>query len=117
MIALLKAVVVPFVGAREMPESLSPPSNPEDSWRKSDMEMFVMDDWHRFPGVGLGYKRPMKWATAMAFSSLFQGIEGDMREVRYPFLLIHDPKDKCCAFKGSQTLMELAASEDKSLVE
>lgn len=120
VVLLLQTMVVPIMGKRLMPEGVSKSSKPKPELiirNPEDRAAHELDDWHRFPGVGLAWKQRMRWATAGAFSSLFLQIDSSMKQVACPLLVMHDPDDQICLIKGSQHLMEVAASSDKTLIE
>jgi len=120
---LLRNLVVPLCPMGIMPSCVSSSSKGKssslldltDPRQREIAEMDIRDCAGRFPGVGLGWGKGMRWATAGTFSEVYLGIEEDMRRVAYPLLVIHDPGDKICFFEGSQKLMELCASADKTL--
>lgn len=120
VVALLQTVVVPLAREQLMPESVSKASRPQPElqWRDpEEAHLRELDDWNRFPGVGLSWKERMRWATASAFASIYQGIDDEMKAVDFPFLVLHDPDDGICAYSGSEKLVELSPSQDKKLVE
>jgi len=122
--ALLRHLVVPLLKHQRMPPAVSSSSKPRASWsfdlsvaEQLDIcEMDTRDCAEKLPGVGLGWKGAMLWGTAGAYSNLYRGIDDDMSQVQYPFLLMHDPEDKVCYFAGSEKLLELSPSQDKELL-
>merc|ERR1711920_159931 len=103
-----------------MPEGVSSSSKPDPALEIRDPEqraMLELDDYHRFPGVGLGWKQKMRWGTASAFASLYAEIEDDMEDVECALLILHDPEDQITSASGSRRLIELAQSSDKTLVD
>lgn len=121
----LLTLVVPLFRTCAMPAAVSSSSKSKLSWafdlsdpRQRHMaEMEIHDCAVRFPGRALGHHQGMLWGTAGAFSKLFSTIEEDMKRVQFHLLLIHDPADRVCFFSGSQRLMELCRSKDKTLQE
>eukprot|EP00928_Gymnodinium_smaydae_P036038 TRINITY_DN25248_c0_g1_i1.p1 TRINITY_DN25248_c0_g1~~TRINITY_DN25248_c0_g1_i1.p1 ORF type:complete len:378 (+),score=38.65 TRINITY_DN25248_c0_g1_i1:27-1136(+) len=120
---VLRNVVVPLFKSHEMPAFLSSSSKSLSSWSydlndqmmREQAEMDIRDCAARFPDAGLGWQRNMRWGTAGAFSKLYSQIEDDMEAVEFPFLIIHDPGDKVCFISGSEKLMNLSSSDDKTL--
>lgn len=120
---LLRAFVVPLCSTREMPPvvSSSSKSRASDSYDLMDpkqrmaAEMDMRDCATRFPGHGLSWHQPMRWGTAGAFSTLYLQTDDHMSQVQFPFLLLHDPDDKVCFYAGSEKLMQLSPSKDKTL--
>lgn len=120
MVLCLQTAVVPCFGKQPMPEGVSSSSKPAPELvcrNLKALEISDMDDWTRFPGVGLGWKGNMRWATASAFATLYAGIDDEMRKVSCPLLVIHDPDDAICASAGSKRLLELCNSDDTKYVE
>jgi len=119
VVTLLQTVVVPLFRTSLMPEAVSKASNPHPELCWKDPEKAAkeeLDNWHRFPGLGLCWKDRMRWATASAFATCFQGIENEMAAVECPILVLHDPGDQITSFSGSEKLMELSPSQDKTLI-
>jgi len=120
---LLRNLVVPLFKTSAMPTFISKSSkgqlgssfNLSDPTQKEMAEMEIRDCAKRLPGVGLGWHDQMKWGTAGAFSKIYAQIEEDMEDVDFPFLIIHDPEDSVTLFAGSEKLMALSPSEDKTL--
>lgn len=120
---LLRNFVVPCFSRYSMPAFLSSSSKVQyshsyllsDPKQKMFAEMEMRDDPERFPGVGLGWPRNMRWGTAGAFSKIFSTMDKDMTEVTFPFVVIHDPEDNVCLIEGSEKLMERSPSADKKL--
>lgn len=116
----LQHAVVPLASEQLMPEAVSSSSKPDPALAIRDGDLRVMlelDDQHRFPGVGLGWKQKMRWGTASAFATLYSNIEKDMQEVACPLLVLHDPDDQITSATGSRRLIELAVSKDKTLMD
>eukprot|EP00439_Symbiodinium_sp_Y106_P066281 s3918_g10.t2 len=127
VISFLKWCVVPCCSRQPMPEAVSSSSKVHlganfdlsDPKQKYMAEMEVVDCAHRFPKKGLGWFFKMRWGTASAYSTIFSAIDeelavaGEMKEVRFPFQIIHDPKDSICMVEGSEKLMKLSACKDK----
>jgi len=122
---LLRNVVVPLFRTRQMPSAVSSSSKSVASWafdlsdpkQKEIAEMEIRDCAFRYPDHALGWQQGMLWGTAGAFSNVYSHLDEDMQEVEFPFLLIHDREDKICFFSGSEKLMELSPSTDKTLRE
>lgn len=122
--AVLRNLVVPLFKTCEMPTVLSSSSKPRPTWsfNMNDpkqlhiAEMDIRDCGYRFPKVGLGWSKAMLWGTAGAFSEVFAVIAEDLELVEFPFLILHDPMDKVTSFAGSEQMMQLAPSKDKTLV-
>lgn len=120
---LLRNIVVPLFKSHEMPPWISSSSKSMPSWSydlanptmRQQAEMDIRDCADRFPGEALGWQKGMRWGTAAAFSDVFSRIEEDMDDIEYPFLVMHDPDDKVCFISGSEKLMELSSSDDKTL--
>jgi len=106
-----------------MPEAVSSSSTskPGENYDLSDPRqkhmaaMEIVDCAHRFPDKGLGWFSKMRWGTASAYTTIFFRMEEDMKAVKFPFLALHDPKDAITWYSGSERLMELSPSEDKTL--
>jgi len=121
VISFLKWCVVPCCSRQPMPEAVSSSSKVHlganfdlsDPKQKYMAEMEVVDCAHRFPKKGLGWFFKMRWGTASAYSTIFSAIDEEMKEVRFPFQIIHDPKDSICMVEGSEKLMKLSACKDK----
>lgn len=119
---LLRNLVVPCFKTWQMPTAFSSSSRVKTSWsvnlsdpeQKKMAEITFRDNALRFPGTGLGWREGMLWGTANAFSELYDQIDKDMQDVRYPFLVLHDPGDKVSFASGSKRLMELSKSDDKT---
>jgi len=120
---LLRTFVVPCFSHSSMPAAVSSSSKVQygncyklsDPKQKMFAEMEMRDDPLRFPNIGLGWPRNMRWGTAGAFSKVFSTMDKDMAKAKYPFLIIHDPEDKICLVGGSEKLMERSPSADKQL--
>merc|ERR1712032_1556657 len=103
---LLRRLVVPCCKYNSMPAAVSSSSNSQNSWsldlndpvQREIQANNVRDSASRFPEMGLGWDGPMRWGLAGAFSKLYQDIESDMKDVEYPFLLMHAPEDQVCSF-------------------
>lgn len=120
VILLLQTIVVPLASTQLMSDMVSSSSKPKTELVCRDAEhvrMCELDDWNRFPGLGLGWQTQMRWATASAFATIYSRIEQDMGLVACPLLVLHDPEDKVCDYEGSQRLMQLCVSSDKKLVD
>merc|ERR1711879_894085 len=108
-----------------MPACVSYSSNSKKSWsfdlRNSRLRelaaMSIRDDRVRFPTIALGYDGPMRWGTASAFSTIYQTIEEDMKNVDFPFVIFHAPDDKVCSIEGSERLLALCATSDKTCLQ
>jgi len=123
---LLQNTVVKQYPHRCMPDFLSSSAatKPYDIYKQPEhQEMIMLDSYHmpeygwRGTAGGLSWRHGVRWATANAFLEVFKTLEDDMGKMTFPFVIIHDPKDKICFFEGSQNLMRLSPSHDKSLVE
>lgn len=123
VVCFLNAFVVPCFSHSGMPSILSSSSKINyghsyvlsDPKQKMYAEMEMRDDPLRFPDVGLGWTRNTRWGTAGAFAKVFSSMDKDMTNAKFPFLIIHDPKDKITFFEGSEKLMERSPSNDKEL--
>lgn len=121
---LLRMCVAPVARYNEMPASVSKSSFMRQSWafdladprQREIAEMELRDCNSRFPNLGLGWSRRMLWGTANSFSKLYSHMAADMEEVAFPFVVFHDPEDKVCLYHGSETLMDVCFSCDKTLV-
>mmetsp|Transcript_68041 Transcript_68041/g.199814 ORF Transcript_68041/g.199814 Transcript_68041/m.199814 type:complete len:363 (+) Transcript_68041:50-1138(+) len=119
VICFLQNIVVPLAKERLMPEGVSKSSKPDPKLiarNPERTEIMELDDIKRFPGVALGWQDKMRWATASAFATIYSGIEGDMAEVDFPMIVLHDPDDAICKCSGSERLVELATSSDKEFI-
>jgi len=120
VVMLLRSVVVPLASKELMPQAVSSASKPEPSHVYRDPEqakVAMQDDYHAFPGIGLQWRREMRWATAGAFAAIFSTIDDDMTSVDCPLLVLHDPLDQITKVDGSRRLVQVAASQDKELIE
>jgi len=57
------------------------------------------------------------WAAESAFAAMALKIDDDMKDVDCPLLVLHDPNDEVAKVDGSRRLVQIAASQDKELVE
>lgn len=119
--ALLRWLVAPLFGKWQIPGfihklEVADCLDMTDEHMRQIAANSLRDCAARFPGEGLGWQQNMRWCTASAFSLLFCGMEQRMTQVGFPFLVVHDPADKVCAFSGSERLMQLSPSKDKKLV-
>lgn len=117
--AALRALVVPLVPSWPMPAIVSKSAgvNLQALIRDEALqEIEAKDDWGEAKG-GLGWRKPMKWATAGAFIGLFNLLEERMPSMAFPVLVMHDPDDSICLYSGSQRLMEVSPSKDKALID
>lgn len=120
--AVLRNVVVPLFKSHQMPKAVSSSSEVRLGWGydlsdpklREIAAMDIRDCGYKFPGQGLGWRAGMRWGTASAFSTIFSRIEEDMKDVSYPFLLIHDPGDRICLVEGSEKLLQVSPSTDKT---
>jgi len=120
VVCLLTSVVVPLASKELMPKAVSSSAKPELTHVYRDPEhakAAMQDDYHAFPGIGLHWRREMRWATAGSFAAIFSKINDDMKEVDCPLLVLHDPQDQITKVDGSRRLIQVAASKDKELVE
>jgi len=120
VVSLLKSVVLPMVSRELMPQNVSnsAKSDPSHIYKNpEDAKAELQDDYHMFPGIGLHWRKEMRWGTAAAFAAIFLTIDDDMRDVDCPLLVLHDPDDKITNVDGSRRLVQRAASKDKDLVE
>lgn len=116
---LLRNLVVPLVPSLPMPSAVSKNATIDKALMLRDPElikMVEMDEWGEAKGA-LGWHKPMKWATAGAFSKLYSALEENMQSMAFPFLVLHDPGDQICKIDGAHRLMELSPSADKQLIE
>mmetsp|Transcript_30573 Transcript_30573/g.59986 ORF Transcript_30573/g.59986 Transcript_30573/m.59986 type:complete len:370 (-) Transcript_30573:255-1364(-) len=121
---VLRNLVVPLFKNCEMPTVLSSSSKPKHSWsfdlndprQRQIAEFDIRDCAFRFPDVGLGWGKAMLWGTAGAFSEVFSVINEDLELAEFPFLILHDPTDRVTSFAGSEQMMQIAPSKDKTLV-
>mmetsp|Transcript_14296 Transcript_14296/g.42551 ORF Transcript_14296/g.42551 Transcript_14296/m.42551 type:complete len:416 (-) Transcript_14296:63-1310(-) len=120
----LRSCVVPAVPHWTMPNSLSSSAatKPYDIFDDAvEQDMITLDNYHMpecgWPGTpgALGWRHGLRWSTANAFLKAFARLEGLMDSIAYPFLVLHDPHDKICFFKGSTDLMDRSRSSDKTL--
>mmetsp|Transcript_27185 Transcript_27185/g.78120 ORF Transcript_27185/g.78120 Transcript_27185/m.78120 type:complete len:379 (+) Transcript_27185:43-1179(+) len=117
--ALLRNLVVPLVPSSPMPSFVSKNSQNDKALMLRDpdlVKLVEMDDFGEAKGA-LGWHKPMKWATAGAFSKLYSTLDDDMRAMSFPILVLHDPGDGICKIDGARRLMQLSPSGDKRLVE
>jgi len=120
VVSLLKSVVLPMVSKELMPQNVSNSAKSDPSHiytNPEDAQAELQDDYHTFPGIGLHWRKEMRWGTGAAFADIFLTIDDDMRDVDCPLLVFHDPDDEITGVDGSRRLVQRAASQDKDLVE
>mmetsp|Transcript_14647 Transcript_14647/g.24311 ORF Transcript_14647/g.24311 Transcript_14647/m.24311 type:complete len:334 (-) Transcript_14647:255-1256(-) len=101
-----------------MPSFLSNVSDNSLTWtNEEDIILAEMDAWGNEGGLGFG--QGMKWGTANMFLTMGPHIVESFKEVKYPFLILHDPADEICAIGGSHAMMKETATptEHKNLIE
>lgn len=101
-----------------MPSFLSNVSDNTLTWKdENDILMAEMDAWGNEGGLGFGLG--MKWGTANMFLTMGPHIRDKFKDISYPFLILHDPKDEICGIEGSYNMMKHASTpdEDKKLIE
>lgn len=101
-----------------MPTWMTPVADLSLTFRDPETLAYTkLDAWGN-PG-GLGWGRGMRYGTALMFVKFSPVIQRTMSEVKFPFLIVHDPEDKVCAFEGSTALMEksITSAEHKKLIE
>jgi len=118
--AFLRHVVVPLMPSSPMPDFVASSAVRDISQMLADEEIArfaIQDDWGEAKGA-LGWRKPMKWATAGAFADLFQFLPELLPTIAFPFIVAHDPEDKVCFYAGSKLLMSEAKTpaKDKNLV-
>lgn len=119
MQAVLRNTVVPMMPSSAMPQWVSSGAQADisDSIRDEQIAAFaIQDDWGEAKGA-LGWRKPMKWGTAGAFSALYSTIDDDLADMTFPFAVLHDPDDAICDYAGTQRLMKLSPSKDKQVVD
>lgn len=117
---MLLNFVVPFAPAAPVPPWVVKASKPNPRHCYKDLEtaaVWDLDDAERFPGVGLSWHGGMRWGQAGAFARMSRSLDDEMRAASYPILILHDPGDVICPVAGSDRLMLLSPSNDKTLVE
>ncbi|CAE8612453.1 unnamed protein product [Polarella glacialis] len=118
VIYLIRNTVLPLMPSSIMPAFLSKSSSVPISAiiRDKDLADKVQkDNWGEAKG-GIGWRNGMRWITASAFLRLMQNLPEVMSSSEGPMLVLHDPQDAICHFGGSERLMELSPSTDKTLI-
>ena len=101
-----------------MPSFLTNVSDNSLTWvNENDIILAEMDAWGNEGGLGFGLG--MKWGTANMFLTMGPHIQEMLREVNFPFLIIHDPDDEICLIDGSRNMIDKTSTPnaDKKLVE
>jgi len=91
VVMLLKSVVVPLASKDMIPQAVS--------------------------NLPAGQSSHVLWAAESAFAAMALKIDDDMKDVDCPLLVLHDPNDEVAKVDGSRRLVQIAASQDKELVE
>ncbi|CAE8635532.1 unnamed protein product [Polarella glacialis] len=118
VVYLIRHAVVPLMPSSIMPAFLSKSASVPVSAIIRDeklAEKVTQDNWGEAKG-GIGWRNGMRWVTANAFTLLMANLPEVMSSAEGPMLVLHDPQDLICHFGGSERLMELSPSTDKTLI-
>lgn len=123
---LLKNVIGPNVPKRCMPGFLSKSASLKAYHMFKDplhIAMCIFDNkpmpeygWDGTPG-GLSWRHGIRWSTALAVLDVLGELEETIARTDFPYLILHDPGDVVTPFPGTQHMMRVSPSSDKTLIE
>mmetsp|Transcript_15817 Transcript_15817/g.26444 ORF Transcript_15817/g.26444 Transcript_15817/m.26444 type:complete len:337 (-) Transcript_15817:674-1684(-) len=114
MVETLRYTVGTCAPAGFMPEFLNNVGNNSLTFKSEEVLARNEKDSYGLYEGALGWNGLMRWGTALMFINMAPAIQVLMPEVKFPFLLLHDPGDEICDIEGSRMLYKLSAtSEDK----
>jgi alpha-beta hydrolase superfamily lysophospholipase len=110
--------IMPHDYSGEMPEFLDEGGNDDRTFKYEETKEMVKRDAWGVPG-GLSHAGRMRWATAVYLIDMLKDIDKNMKNVKCPLLIMHDPADAVTKIEGSKKLIEESATEveSKSLIE
>lgn len=108
--------MVPVLARARLPAVAMPAITGKDIFRgELDARIFDMDREGEVKGA-LGCREAMTARTATSFLQMLESLPEFMSRATFPFIIVHDPKDKVTSFNGSKHMMQLAPSPDKQLI-
>eukprot|EP00903_Cladosiphon_okamuranus_P009021 g8628.t1 len=109
LVFLLRYLVAPLIPRRQIPNVLESVKNPMKVW-KTELARGIaeQDEWGK-PG-GLSWGHNMKWKMGMNMMDMVEVVYTRLADVKFPFLVMHDPEDAIVQFAPVLELMEKAAT-------
>lgn len=101
-----------------MPPFLTNVTDDTLTWTdENDILLAEMDAWGNEGGLGFGHN--MKWGTANMFLAMGPLIVDALKDITFPFLILHDPGDEICNIEGSRNMLLMSSTpeKDKTLIE
>lgn len=114
-------VFMPSDCCKIMPSAMSKVSTIPPEWLFHDpvrRKVWEIDNWDENDPFGQmqGWPRGMRWATAKAFVENYKLCGSAMSRFNCPFVVIQDPEDKLCLYKGTEQLLKTSPSPDRSVI-
>ncbi|CAM9783785.1 unnamed protein product [Pylaiella littoralis] len=108
VVAFLRYFVAPVIPRRQIPDLLETVKNPTQVWKtEEDRAKADQDQWGK-PG-SLGWGHNMKFNMAMNMMDMIGVVHQRLSEVKFPFLVMHDPGDAIVQYAPVLELMEKAS--------
>eukprot|EP00752_Nemacystus_decipiens_P011419 g10140.t1 len=109
LVFLLRYTVAPLIPKRQIPDMLESVQVPSEVWvTEEDRAKAKQDEWGK-PG-GLGWGHNMKFNMGLNMMDMVGVIHSRLADVKFPFLVMHDPRDAIVRFEPVLELMDKAAT-------
>eukprot|EP00904_Undaria_pinnatifida_P006106 jgi/Undpi1/2625/HiC_scaffold_13.g06004.m1 len=109
VVTALRYFVAPLIPKTQIPDALESVQIPEEVWKTAeDRAQAKRDEWGN-PGA-LGWGHNMKFNMGLNMMDMVGVVHARLSDIKFPFIVLHDPKDAITQCSASRDLMEKAST-------
>ncbi|CAM9249183.1 unnamed protein product [Laminaria digitata] len=109
VVAALRYFVAPLIPRTQIPDALESVQLPEKVWKTAeDIALAKRDEWGN-PGA-LGWGHNMKFNMGLNMMDMVGVVEKRLSDIKFPFIVMHDPEDAITQCSASRKLLEKAST-------
>ena len=119
VLLILEYLVVPVIPKSEIPPFITrPPLDLAFIFNEPFIPYSKKDNYKSDP-PGMTYDPITRFGTGFSILRLTEFVQRRITEIKFPFLIFHDPLDQVCRFAGSKELFEKSStpSNKKQLIQ
>lgn len=109
VIAALRYLVAPIIPRRQIPDALESVQLPEKVWKTAEDRAMAKRDMWGNPGA-LGWGHNMKFNMGLNMMDMVAVVEKRLSDIKFPFIVMHDPQDAITQCSSSRDLVEKAST-------